>query len=90
MEEKISKTTKKAPPNYKAIAKLSYERQSTRKKELEDTLNNFFDRKKLYLKSAIEHKNKVKSIQGKMRVSNGSPGGFDDPNFDAIESMNLD
>ena len=69
---------------------MSFERQGTLKRELEDTLDNFFDKKKLYLKSVVDHQNKTKNAQFKMRTSANSPTGFNEANFDAIEQMNLD
>ena len=87
-EKVVQSAKKRVPKNFKAIAKMSFERQGTLKRELEDTLDSFFDKKKLYLKSVVDHQNKTKNAQFKMRTSANSPTGFND--FDAIEQMNLD
>lgn len=39
------------PHNFKQLAKQSYERQATRNKDMAATMDSFFDKNKLYLKS---------------------------------------
>ena len=68
---------------------MSFERQGTRKLELEDTLDGFFDNKKLYLKSVIDHQNKARNAKMKMKHSLNSGTGFPGA-MDSIDNINLD
>lgn len=50
----MKKTAKggNVPRNFKMLAKQSFEKQTTRKHEMTDTLDSFFDNNKIYIKSA--------------------------------------
>ena len=65
------------PFDFKHKAKVQYNMQFTRQKLLDETVDSFFDKNKLYLKTAIDHKaNKSRSRSKDVSDNEEPPEGY--------------
>ena len=64
------------PYDFKHKAKIQYNMQFARQRELDETVDSFFDRNKLYLKTAIDHQTNKSRSKSKEPSDSGEPEGY--------------
>ena len=68
----VKKLGARVPRNFRLLAKQSFEKNNTRNVEMADTMDNFFDTNKIY----------IKSVQQEAMLRNKRQSGNEDPFYE--------